>query len=263
MTMIEALNADKILSTLTPNTRNVLAGLEILSTIDSTNTYLQKKSPLLHAYACLAEEQTAGRGRQNKYWHSPASNNIYFSLCWYFENIYQLTGLSLAIGVAVANALIHAGLPTVELKWPNDILFQQKKLGGILIETSVEQAGRCKTIIGIGINVDLDKKENKIDQPHTDIVSIIQKPAERNALVGTLLNELFSTLAIFTQEGLTPFLTTWQKYDVLLNKAITLLQQQNTITGIAMGIDKKGLLLVKCGNVIKTFHSGEVSVRFN
>lgn len=262
MATLELLDAEKIRATLNTTALNYLAALEILSEIDSTNSYLLNKPNLPTGYACLAEQQTAGRGRHNKPWHSLFGKNIYLSLCWHFADIKQITGLSIAVGVAVANTLIKYGLPTVDLKWPNDIWYQRKKLCGILVEINKENNNDYRAIIGIGINVDTSNEENTIDQPWTDIATIIQQTPKRNLLASYLLNELLNTLPVFQMQGLTPFLPQWQQYDILLNKPITVYYQHEQLSGIAVGIDQTGSLLVDFNGVIKPVFSGEVSVRF-
>jgi len=257
----ELLTIEAIQSAITPQAAARMAQLEILATIDSTNTYLQNKKDLPNGYLCLAEQQTAARGRRDKPWHAPAGKNIYLSLCWYFTNAEQLAGLSLVVGIAVANTLIKYGLPTIELKWPNDILYNQQKLCGILVEINKEKDDRYRAIIGIGINVAIPAENNIINQPWTDIETILQKPVARNLLAAHLINELLTLLPGFQTNGLTPFLTQWQQYDVLLNKPVMVQQQHEQLPGIALGIDNKGNLLVNFDGTIKPVYSSEVSVR--
>lgn len=262
MATLELLDAEQIHTMLTDAARQQLAHLEILETVDSTNTYLLNKTNLPTGYICLAEQQTAGRGRRNKPWHSPFGKNIYLSLSWHFAKSNQLTGLSIAIGVAVANALIHYGLPSVDLKWPNDIWYQRQKLCGILVEINREKNNDFRAVIGVGVNIDTPKENNTIDQPWTDIATITGQSPKRNLLVSYLLNELLTALPTFAQQGLTPFLAQWQRYDILLNKPITVYYQHEQLAGIAMGIDENGNLLVNFNGIIKPVFSGEVSIRF-
>jgi BirA family biotin operon repressor/biotin-[acetyl-CoA-carboxylase] ligase len=263
MTTLELLDAEKIRAHLNNNAQRYLATLEILTEIGSTNSYLLNKPNLPNGYVCLAEQQTAGRGRHNKPWHSPFGKNICLSIAWHFSEIKQITGLSIAVGVAVANTLVNYGLPSIDLKWPNDVWYQRKKLCGILVEINKENNNNCyRAVIGVGINVDNPKGENIIDQPWIDIATITQQTPKRNLLVSFLLNELFNTLVIFQTQGLTSFLPQWQQYDILLNKPITVFYQHEQLTGVAVGIDQNGNLLVDFNGVIKPVFSGEVSVRF-
>lgn len=261
MNTFELLNAEAIRRALTPAAASHLAKLDILNAIDSTNAYLLNKKDLPCGYVCLAEQQTAGRGRLNKVWHSPASENIYLSLNWRFLHTEQLAGLSLVIGIAAANALRNYGLVHLALKWPNDILYQNKKLSGILVETLRENSGGYRAIIGIGVNVNMPKENNHIDQPWTDVAAILNAKPQRNLIISYLLNELFAALPAFQAQGLSAFLKEWRQYDVIFNKPVTVIQAEQRLKGIATGIDAQGNLLVEIDGVIKPFCSGEISIR--
>ena len=120
---------------------------------------------------CTAEQQTAGRGRRGREWISPFGRNLYVSTVWEFtQGAAALEGLSLAVGVAVAQALKGLGLPEVQLKWPNDIQHEGKKLGGVLLEMVGDASRQCQVVVGIGVNVAMPgAAANAIDQAWTDI----------------------------------------------------------------------------------------------
>ena len=168
---LELLSAQQIKESLSLKTLSLLSKLEIHPQIQSTNTYLAECAKTVQSgRVCFAESQTAGRGRRGRQWVSPFGSNLYLSILWQFDNGFAaISGLSLAIGVAVVRALSEIGINEIGLKWPNDIYWQHKKLGGILIEVSGESSGECHAIIGLGLNLYLPEKETTgITQPWTD-----------------------------------------------------------------------------------------------
>lgn len=239
--------------------------IEIFDSIDSTNSYLLSKVTNRSGLVCLAEQQTAGRGRRGRSWVSPFGRNIYLSLLWHFSGgSTSLAGLSLAVGVAVVNALQNYGLANIGLKWPNDIVYNHSKLGGILIEMAGDAAGPCQVVIGVGLNLEMPKtgEASGIEQSWIDMRTLLQhQPVERNRLVGLILRELLLTLPQFQQHGLTYFQPRWQQLDVLTGKPVAMHLAEKQLHGIAEGIDPQGNLLVKIDGDTHRFHSGEVSVR--
>lgn len=222
--------------------------LDIFHSIPSTNSYLlQNAKQFASGSVCLAEQQTEGRGRLEKKWISP-KGNIYFSLLWRFINNQNFSGLSLAIAVIISQLLKEMGVSSIQLKWPNDILFQGKKLAGILLESP----NRSSVVIGIGLNMSAPAESvNAIGV--NDIIA-----AERNNLIGLLINKLFSALPIFENQGFSAFHPLWKEYDSLLNKTITLSTGQKTITGIMRGVSEAGELLLETGSgKIESFCYGE------
>ena len=268
---LELLSLEKIQAALTPPARAALTGIELHDQIDSTNSYLMQcaKEGKQAGLVCFAEQQTAGKGRRGRQWVSPFGTNLYVSLLWRFSHANALTGLSLAIGVAVANALrSHAQVLqsplAVGLKWPNDVLVAGRKLGGILIEVSGESDGPCSAVIGVGLNVYLPKTcAQSIEQPWTDLSQLTHKKnLARNQLAASLLNECLPLLANFEQQGLAAYLNQWREYDCLLGQAASVFVGGSPIEGIVRGVDEQGLLrLQRADGSIQTFASGEVSFR--
>lgn len=260
---LELLDSSVILAGLNDKARRLLSGLDILTAVDSTNLYLLQKANAgaPSGYACLAERQHAGRGRRGRQWLSPFGGNIYLSLLWRFaEQTPALSGLSLAIGIAVTNSLETLGVPGIGLKWPNDILWQGRKLAGILLDTAGEAAGPCHVVAGIGINVAMPAGA-AISQPWVDLREIVGHRIARNALAGRVLQHLLLTLHQFQQNGLAPFLPEWDRLDLLKDKDVTVQLADRTVTGRAQGVNQQGALLVAHGGVTRAYHSGEVSVR--
>lgn len=263
-----------------------LSDIEIFLELPSTNDYLLNgpfqssngsvqpsngsvqlsNGPFQHR-VCLAERQTKGRGRSKRTWFSPFAKNIALSILWYFpKDVSELSGLSLAIGVATLKTLHRLGIiENLMLKWPNDILWKNQKIGGILIELTGETHHISRTVIGVGLNIDVPKHyDDKIDQPWINLESIIEHKLDRNLLTGLLLNELLNALQLFQEQGLTPFLEFWKKHDLTYGKTISIITPSGLLQGKSLGVNDKGHLLLQTKDQeIKAFSSGEVSLRLN
>jgi BirA family biotin operon repressor/biotin-[acetyl-CoA-carboxylase] ligase len=239
------------------------AHIEVLNVIGSTNQYLKDKSmSIQNGHTCLAEAQTAGRGRHGRKWVSPYAASLYLSMHWSFAGGYSvLSGMSLAVGVAIVDALNKCGVQEVQLKWPNDIYAQGKKLAGVLIEVEGQIGSGCEAIIGVGINVSLPKNIEEIGQPWIDLAQLTEPLINRNRLAGTLISELTKSLTLFDNSGLEPFVTKWRALDVYANQAIKLIIGQQTLSGTSRGIDASGAILLETEQGVKAYHGGEISVR--
>ncbi|MGZ8236976.1 MAG: bifunctional biotin--[acetyl-CoA-carboxylase] ligase/biotin operon repressor BirA [Methylobacter sp.] len=262
---LELLDASKINEVVTDQAGALISSFEIHDQIDSTNRYLVERSQNngLSGSVCFAEYQTAGKGRRGRQWVSPYGSNIYLSILWRFQQgPAAISGLSLAIGVAVIRALRQHQISDIGLKWPNDIYSQGKKLGGILVEVSGETDGPCSAVIGLGLNLFLPETQAEgITQAWTDLSKITgQSQLSRNQLAGILLNHLLPVIAEYESVGIQAYLDEWRSYDCLSGKSATLFIGQQQFEGIVQGIDDNGMLLIKRpdGNV-QTFASGEVS----
>lgn len=252
------LDVDQITAELTSN-----ASLEVLSVIDSTNQYIKGRiEHISSGFTCLAEAQTAGRGRHGRAWISPFGASLYLSTYWRFADGYQAAaGLSLAVGVALASALKQFAGVDIALKWPNDVYLDGKKLAGVLIEVEGQFGAACDCVIGIGLNVNLPTDIADIGQPFTDLSHAVDEPINRNTLSAYLINELIDTLKKFERSGLVEFVEQWRQLDFYANKAIKLISGDHTITGIGRGISDNGGLRVESDGAIKTYYGGEISVR--
>lgn len=240
----------------------------ILDEVSSTNAYLIELSKIQanNINICFAESQFAGRGRLGRGWHSPYARNIYLSIRWKFaKEVNELSGLSIAIAVALARTLDEYGIKKgITLKWPNDVLWQSRKLAGILIEFLGGTSNPYQAVIGVGLNVNMSQQSSQeIKQPWCDITEIIDETPQRNKLAGLLLNTLLSVLDEFQANGLKSFLNKWRYLDSSYGKKVTIIMpQQQTITGIGCGIDDRGLFLLKdSSNKIQAFAVGELSLR--
>jgi BirA family biotin operon repressor/biotin-[acetyl-CoA-carboxylase] ligase len=241
-----------------------LSTFDIFNSIDSTNLYLLNKENGKSGGVCMAEQQTAGRGRRGRTWISPFACHLYLSLRWHFsKNLASLSGLSLVVGIAIVSALENYGLNDIKLKWPNDLVYHDQKLGGILIESIRNTKNSCELVIGIGINLKFpaDEKHSHLQPPWIDIFSITQQIPERNKIAGLILKELFLTLPQFELHGLSAFQKSWEQLDNLQERNVMVMLEEKTIHGIAKGIDEQGNLIMETENKLHHFHSGEVSVR--
>ena len=260
----ELLDKDAILSRLDETSRPLCAGMDVHFEIDSTNHYLmqQARTGLKSGYFCLAEQQQQGRGRRGRDWVSPLGGNIYLSFLWRFaEGPAYLGGLSLAVGVAVARALAALGIAEHGLKWPNDVLWQGKKLAGILLEVAGEATGPCHAVIGIGLNVNMpDAITASIDQPWVDIKSI-QPGLGRNRIAAELVHQLILVMEQFQRHSLSAFVEEWRTLDQLANQDVVLHLPERTIKGIARGIDERGMLCLDIDGKLSRYGGGEVSLR--
>lgn len=257
---IDALDAASVQAELLPNVRQALAAIHVFPELASTNAWVLQHAQCTEV--CLAEQQSAGRGRRGREWQSPAGVNVYLSLRWCFPSVpQQLPLLSLVTGIAVAEALAMCGVQGHGLKWPNDIYHHHHKLGGILLEAvgSLQQV-----VIGIGLNVNMlpDHTTANIDQPWTSLRVIQGKPVARNTLVAALLNRLVEHLQAFPQLESSTLQQTWQDWDVLAQRAVRVIAGQTVWEGLADGVDSQGQLRLQLSNgLLKVFSSADVSVR--
>lgn len=240
--------------------------LRVFAQIDSTNSYLMRQeNPVMQV--CFAESQTAGRGRRGRAWVSPFAQNLYCSIGWGFEGgIAAIEGLSLVIGLAVERALRQCGIAGIELKWPNDVLYENKKLAGVLIEITGDPAGYCQVVIGVGINVAMNNDQaGAIDQPWIDLHSICrhQQIAEvpRNHLAAILIDELVLVLDGYERKGFAAYCAEWQSLNAHAGKQIELHNGNSIHSGECIGVSDDGALRIKTAIGEEQFHGGEISLR--
>lgn len=234
----------------------------IFDEINSTNTYLlDHYKECEQGSICAAETQTAARGRRGRKWHAPKNENLYFSLYWRYDldqNL-QFQPLSLISALMIVETLTELGVKDLNIKWPNDVYHQGKKMSGILIETAVHN-NQIHFIIGIGLNLaSMENKDHEITQPWSDLSSY---HLNRNPLLISLTNKLQQALQNFPQTGFKPYLEVWKSLDIFYQKEVKLLMDSGDITGISKGINEQGELLLQQKNgEITPFAIGEISVR--
>jgi len=261
---IELLCHKAIVTELDDVASQYLLGLEIHHEIESTNAHLMKRIPQLRSgHACLAEQQSAGRGRRGRAWVSPFGRNIYLSMYWQFQlSPSELSALALASGVAVVKALRRLGIDDAVLKWPNDVWWRGRKLAGILLEMTGEAAGPYHVVIGVGVNVDMcPVQSGAIDQPWVDLVTALSGPVSRNKVAALLMSELLQTFQRYQQRGFQAFHQDWSEMDAFIGADVELHTPLKVVQGIARGIDIGGALLLETASGVASFHSGEVSLR--
>lgn len=256
------LNAKKIAMHCAPSVPAL--AIEVVAQTGSTNSDLiNLVSTLTKPTLLVAETQITGRGRAGRRWLSAPGSSLTFSLAWPFSASTQgLLGLPLVVGVALAEALDSLDV-SVQLKWPNDVLRNGKKLAGVLIETA-HQNKQTWAVIGIGLNLLMPEElEQQIERPVADATWLAQM--DRNALLATLINHLASCLQQFALAGFSTFMPTWNALHAYANQHVCILDQNQIIRqGVALGVDNSGCLLLQDQHgVVWPVMAGDVSLRLH
>lgn len=245
---------------------NTQLNLHLFESIDSTNRFLKElpPSPPSTLSFCVAETQTAGRGRFGRHWYSPFGENIYCSFRWPYQGkLSALSGLSLVVSLAILAMLNSLSIADdIQIKWPNDLLWHEKKLCGTLIEMVGEHKQRVDVIIGIGLNVNsILPPSPDLAKPWCSLIDITGKKLDRNELIARLINQLQKHLAQFITDGFSAFMARWQRVDYLYDQMITVLHHTEIIEGRAKGINEVGqLLLVDKRGTMHELSSGDTSL---
>jgi len=240
--------------------------IQIMDVVDSTNAQLLQKAAQHGAGAqCVAAEfQTLGRGRRGRSWHASLGGALTFSLLWRFNvGAAQLSGLSLAIGVALTRAMRELGVANAQLKWPNDLLYDYRKLGGVLIELQGDALGPSFTVIGVGLNVQLnDYIRNRIDQDAVDLVSLRNEKTSRNEVLAVALRHMLQVLNKFESAGFEALRGEWESMHAYQDKSVALhMPDGSQITGQVRGVSADGALILETVSGERRFGSGEISLR--
>lgn len=237
--------------------------VSVIPVIDSTNQYLlERMHEMESGAACIAEYQQAGRGRRGRQWFSPFGANLYMSMYWRLEQgPAAAMGLSLVIGIIMAETLRSLGADDVRVKWPNDIYLNDRKLAGILVELTGKTGDAAQIVIGAGINLAMRTADaSQINQGWINLQEA-GVTVNRNELAARLINSLREALPLFEQEGLTPFVARWAALDNFINRPVKLLIGEREVHGIARGVDSQGGLLLEQDGEIKAWVGGEISLR--
>ena len=265
---VSALSPKRIEASLPDDARAHIESLQVEWTLESTNTKLLDAWPPAAGFASvvLAEHQTGGRGRRGRSWVAPPGGAVCLSVSWqYAELPADLSALSLIAGLCVVDALHELGVEGVNLKWPNDLVTANGKLGGILIEMRAEAGGPVHVVIGIGLNVLLHDEARDAVKAAGNVADDIRAhrdPApDRNAVVAGILGRLLPALREFPRHGLKPHLSHWNACDALFGREVNVENVGEITRGVARGIDAHGALLVETPGGVHRFISGEVSVR--
>jgi len=260
---IELLNEARIVEQL--NKQNIHSKVEVHNLIDSTNSYLMRRLPNQNVpgQVCIAEYQSAGRGRRGRQWISPFGSHIYMSMYWYLEQgMSAAMGLSVVAALAVSDAIKALYKVDVELKWPNDIYFNGVKLAGILIDLEGQTMEPCHCVIGIGLNIKMPVKSAElVDQPWTDLSSAIGVEIDRNTLTVYIIAALLKRLNTHRDTGINTMIAEWQAQDFYVNKAVALITGEKITRGICRGINAQGALMLEVNGQVSPVYGGEVSLR--
>lgn len=263
---MDLLTADSILGAISGKMRAGLDALEVFATLESTNAYLLgQECPLPGRYrVALAEHQTKGRGRHNRRWVSPPSTGLCMSVAFTFGRMPDdFASLSLAIGIGIAQALENLGVKGVGLKWPNDLVAHDRKLGGVLPEVHPAKADSVTVVVGFGLNVDL-RHGGTSTEIHSslgraiDVASCCDVLHSRAVIAAASIESLIDTMICFETSGFSHFLGAWQQYDWLRGRQVTIERAEISCDGIAGGVDADGALLLKSGGTTQRITSGSV-----
>ncbi len=250
---MSTIDAAALRAALAPAVLSRMARLDVFPAIDSTNAWLmaQPAPPAGTHHVAIADHQTSGRGRGGNRWLSAPGSSLCLSIAHSFRRYTgDLSALTLAIGVAAVHALRDAGAGDVKLKWPNDIVAADGKLGGVLAESHNRAEGGAAVVIGIGINLALPPEIlSSVDsgwaQSPVDLKNLLGRGVERESLAATVIRHVVDTLETFGAQGFDAFAESWRRYDWLLGRAITVEQSGGSLRGTASGIDDDGALLVR------------------
>jgi len=260
---LDLLDETHIRTGLLPQVSDAIGEFNVFEIIDSTNAWLMRQESFKGISVCISECQTAGRGRRGRQWISPFAQNIYMSLRVGVDTGFgALEGLSLAVGVVVADALTDLGVADIKLKWPNDILWRDRKLGGVLIEAAGDPSGRCHAVIGLGLNLKAQPAMIKnIDQPWVALEEMLPSLPGRNESVIALLNHIIPMLESYEAIGFKNYKSKWESLNAHLNQRVNLHTGVSQTAGVVRGLSDSGGLMVTTDRGLETFHGGEVSLR--
>ena len=260
------IDRDEILKYLESSPGDYDDRLHVFDEIDSTSNFLigLDSNTGYPGAVAVTESQTGGRGRRGRTWVATPYSNIMMSMLWRYEaGPAAIAGLSLAAGVAIVESLEEFGITGAGLKWPNDVLWQDRKLAGLLLDVQGEANGPTRVVLGLGVNVQVGEEDaRQIDQPWVDLRSIVNDVIDRNRLTAILIKRLEQMFADFASSGLAGFLPRWQQVHLYHGQAVRILRGNDELEGVVTGIDETGAIQVRDENGhIQAFHSGEISLR--
>ncbi len=265
-TPLMLLDRSRLLKLLGSSAAEIRDRLHVLDTVNSTNRYLADQAAMdkdINGMVCVAEFQSSGRGRRGRSWVATPYCNLMLSMTWRFPGGPGLvSGLSLAAGVALVCALEEYGVTGAGLKWPNDVLWNNRKLAGLLVDAQGEAAGPTLVILGVGVNGHISQHDAAhIDQPWIDLQGITGATTDRNRLAALVIRHLLDMFHLFADKGFAPFRDEWQRRHLFHGRRVSLIQGDRGFSGTAEGIDETGGLIIRHAKNRRVFHSGEVSLR--
>jgi len=261
------LDEDAIERRLSDSARALVAGIEVLEEVDSTSAEIARSidRQALHGRICLAERQTAGRGRRGRGWVASPYRDLVMSIgIEYAQWPPQLPTLGLITALSIVRALEEVGIRDLMVKWPNDVVCRDRKLCGVLLDVAGEAHGGCRIIVGVGVNVSMNSAHGGcIDRPWIDLETLTGRVPDRNSIVAQCLNVLLPVFESFPESGFSPYLCQWRYLDALRGRAVTVHSAAgDAVDGVAGGVDDFGRLQVTDeGGRMRVLNQGEVSIR--
>ena len=233
--------------------------LEVYRSIGSTNDAAMQQLTVSDEVVCVAETQLAGKGRRGRNWVSPFGCNVYLSIGRYLRcNISELEGLSLVVGMAAVEVLRQEGLDDIGLKWPNDLLLDGGKVGGILVEMRAPADDSVALVVGLGINLAMTETVT-IDQSWSQVGGRMR--ISRSALVGNLIRHISAAVTKFEQVGFAAAAEFWPDYKNYMGEEVRIIRGDEIFEGIDQGVDERGNLLLLNDGEVTAHNAGEVSLR--
>ena len=265
---IVSINGGVIAQSLDEQTRSEIHKIYVEQNVDSTNDYLWRlsKQDSIHGTVCIAEAQSTGRGQRGRHWVASPYRNLLMSLGWIYDAWPPgISGMSIAVGIRLIDALKNLGVDKLDLKWPNDIVHDNKKLGGVLIDVRGESTGPCSLVIGVGINVCISEQDGyRIGQPWTDLTIGLGCDIDRNQLAAACITQLHLLLSHYIADGFECYRKRWRDLDVLRGHEVVVTQSASgdKVSGKAVDLDSTGALRIRQkGGKERVFYQGDVSVR--
>jgi BirA family biotin operon repressor/biotin-[acetyl-CoA-carboxylase] ligase len=267
---IELLDEQRVFDFLGEQAAALCGRPHVLWVAGSTSDELLRQLPVEpgEARVCLAEYQSAGRGRRGRQWFAPAGCGICLSVAWQFTTSpASLSCLGLAVGVGVLRALLRSGVAGAQLKWPNDIVINGRKLAGILIDVQGEAGGPLHVVAGVGVNYQMSRQveqaiiESSGLAPANLVDSVPGDSVGRNVAAGLLIEEICAVLADFADEGFEPLAAEWNAADCLAGQELRVSADGGKLRGVARGITDDGRLKLDIGGKLHLLVTGDVSIR--
>ena len=223
--------------------------IELFESIESTSKYL-KDITIADNEDCqvvIAKHQTNGYGRFKKRWDSKANGGLWMSIASSIKKINNPSTITLAIGAVIAETLNDIGFKGIGLKWPNDLIYGMKKLGGILVESHAKGEDLTGIIIGVGINftapsLSLDSTRYNIQPTALEIIS--SDSFDKSELTASLILSIMNAIKEYDEFGFDPFFKTYKKYDFLRGRNITVERNNDNLSGLNDGISEDGALVI-------------------
>ncbi len=266
---MSTIDADVVRDALDASALTQLAALESFAAIESTNTYLMQQDapePGMLRVA-LTANQTAGRGRHGKTWQSPPGSGLALSTAYTFAvQPGNLPALTLVLGNAAIDALEDVGVRGIQLKWPNDLIAGDAKLGGILTEAQGQDADAMTVVTGIGVNLALGEEfelpaDERPARPATDIDALVPARPSTELIAAALVNRFHDAFARFELTGFADFALSWADRDWLLGRDVVVETAQGDVEGVAAGIADDGALLLQSNGTVQRITSGTVRTK--